>query len=72
MGLPFEFQAGEGPVVHHPVRTAEDVQRLRVDRASELGYVAEAIQKRVVAHFQRPAGDHWFLRGAVYAGQLHD
>ena len=22
MGLPFEFQAGEGPVVHHPVRTA--------------------------------------------------
>ena len=27
MGLPFEFQAGEGPVVHHPVRTAEDVRR---------------------------------------------
>jgi len=25
MGLPFEFQAGEGPVVHHPVRTADDV-----------------------------------------------
>src|SRR5277367_5077972 len=25
MGLPFHFQAGEGPVVHHPVRTAEDV-----------------------------------------------
>src|SRR5580704_14467935 len=29
MGLDFEFQAGEGPVVHHPVRTAEDVRRLR-------------------------------------------
>ena len=27
MGLDFEFQAGEGPVVHHPVRTAEDVRR---------------------------------------------
>ena len=27
MGLPFEFQAGEGPVVHHPVRTAENVPR---------------------------------------------
>src|SRR5271170_7252587 len=55
MGLDFEFQAGEGPVVHHPVRTAEDVVRLRTDRASELGYVAEAIQ-RVVAHFKDRIG----------------
>ena len=45
MGLPFEFQAGEGPVVHHPVRTAEDVRALRTDRADELAYVAKAIQK---------------------------
>ena len=50
MGLPFEFQAGEGPVVHHPVRTAEDVKALRTDRASELAYVARAIEK-VAAHF---------------------
>jgi uroporphyrinogen decarboxylase len=55
MGLPFEFQAGEGPVVHHPVRTLADVQRLRVDRASELSYVAEAIE-RVVAHFKDRLG----------------
>ena len=55
MGLPFEFQAGEGPVVHHPVRTLEDVQRLRTDRASELAYVAEAIE-RVVAHFKDRLG----------------
>lgn len=55
MGLPFEFQAGEGPVVHHPVRTADDVARLRTDRASELGYVAEAIAK-VVAHFKDRLG----------------
>jgi uroporphyrinogen decarboxylase len=55
MGLPFEFQAGEGPVVHHPVRTAEDVQRLRTDRASELSYVAEAIEQ-VVAHFKEQIG----------------
>ncbi len=55
MGLPFEFQAGEGPVVHQPVRTAADVQRLRTDRASELGYVAEAIE-RVVAHFKDRLG----------------
>src|ERR1700758_5880113 len=51
MGLDFEFQAGEGPVIHSPVRTAEDVARLRTDRVSELDYVAEAIQ-RVVAHFR--------------------
>ena len=37
MGLPFEFQAGEGPVVHHPVRTAEDVGALRTDRADRAG-----------------------------------
>ena len=55
MGLDFEFQAGEGPVIHAPVRTAEDVERLRTDRASELSYVAEAIE-RVVAHFQDRLG----------------
>jgi uroporphyrinogen decarboxylase len=50
MGLPFEFQAGEGPVVHHPVRTSEDVKALRTDRAAELAYVARAIEK-VAGHF---------------------
>jgi uroporphyrinogen decarboxylase len=50
MGLPFEFQAGEGPVVHHPVRTAENVKALRTDRAGDLAYVARAIEK-VAAHF---------------------
>jgi uroporphyrinogen decarboxylase len=55
MGLDFEFQAGEGPVVHSPVRTAEDVARLRTDRASELSYVAEALE-RVAAHFHDRLG----------------
>ncbi len=55
MGLPFEFQAGEGPVVHQPIRTLADIQRLRTDRASELGYVSEAIE-RVVAHFKDRLG----------------
>ena len=55
MGLDFEFQAGEGPVVHHPVRTAEDIGHLRTDRASELGYVARAIE-HVVAHFKSNIG----------------
>jgi uroporphyrinogen decarboxylase len=51
MGLPFEFQAGEGPVVHHPVRTAEDVRALRIDRGAELDYVGRAIEK-VAAHYR--------------------
>lgn len=55
MGLDFEFQAGEGPVVHRPVRTFDDVKQLRTDRASELSYVAEAIE-RVVAHFKDRIG----------------
>jgi uroporphyrinogen decarboxylase len=50
MGLPFHFSAGEGPIVERPVRTAEDIHRLRIDSADDLGYVAEAV--RVVArHF---------------------
>ena len=64
MGLDFEFQAGEGPVVHHPVRTAEDVRRLRTDRAAELDYVARAIQK-VAAHFRDRIGIIGFC-GAPY------
>jgi uroporphyrinogen decarboxylase len=55
MGIDFEFQAGEGPVVHKPVRTPEDVKSLRTDCASELGYVAEAIEK-VVAYFKHGIG----------------
>jgi uroporphyrinogen decarboxylase len=57
MGLDFEFLAGEGPVVHHPVRTPEDIARLRTDRAAQLGYVAQAIE-RVVAHFSARGGVH--------------
>jgi uroporphyrinogen decarboxylase len=56
MGLEFEFLSGEGPVVHTPVRTAEQVQSLRTDRVDELGYVAAAIEK-VVRHFSAPRSD---------------
>jgi uroporphyrinogen decarboxylase len=64
MGLDFEFQAGEGPVVHHPVRTAEDVRALRTDRADDLAYVARAIQK-VATHFHGSLGIIGFC-GAPY------
>ena len=56
MGLDFEFLAGEGPVVHTPVRTAADVDALRTDRTAELGYVSEAIAK-VAKHFAAPRAD---------------
>jgi uroporphyrinogen decarboxylase len=56
MGVDFEFLAGEGPVVHSPIRTAEQVRALRTDRVEELGYVAAAIE-RVVAHFSSPRTD---------------
>ena len=55
MGLPFHFAAGEGPggngpKIEKPVRTSEDVARLRTDRAADLGYVSEAV-KLVCKHF---------------------
>ena len=55
MGLPFHFPAGEGPggsgpKIEKPVRTAEDVARLRTDRAADLGYVSEGV-KLVCKHF---------------------
>jgi len=64
MGLDFEFAAGEGPVVHHPVRSEEDVRALRTDRAGELAYVAQAIEK-VAAHFRDRLGVIGFC-GAPY------
>src|SRR6201998_217426 len=50
MGLPFRFEAGEGPVIEKPLRAREDVARLRTDRSSELGYVSDAI-RLVARHF---------------------
>jgi uroporphyrinogen decarboxylase len=56
MGLDFEFVAGEGPQVHTPIRSLEQVQALRTDRTDDLNYVARAIEK-VVAHFAAPRAD---------------
>src|SRR5229473_2113711 len=56
MGLDFEFVTGEGPVVHTPVRTLEQVQALRTVRTDELMFVARAIEK-VATHFAGPRAD---------------
>src|SRR6266516_6803264 len=44
MGLPFHFSPGEGPVIDRPIRDQVDISRLRDDRATELGYVSEAVR----------------------------
>ncbi len=56
MGLDFEFVNGEGPVVHTPVRTREQIETLRTDRADDLIYVARAIEQ-VAKHFAAPRAD---------------
>ena len=44
MGIELEFAAGEGPVIHNPVRNAADVDQLRhVEDVAALGFVYEAI-----------------------------
>ena len=45
MGAPFEFVKGEGPVVHEPVRTVADVEKLRVcDPVEDLSHIMEAVK----------------------------
>ncbi|HAE59066.1 MAG TPA: uroporphyrinogen decarboxylase [Anaerolineae bacterium] len=45
LGVGLEFAKGEGPILHNPVRTLEDVKNLRpVDPDTDLGYVMEAIR----------------------------
>ena len=45
LGIPFDFQAGEGPVIERPVRTRADIDALRrFEPRQELGMVLEAIR----------------------------
>lgn len=45
MGMQLEFEKGEGPVIHNPVRDGLDVDRLlEVDDVSALDFVFEAIK----------------------------
>ena len=46
MGIDLEFAKGEGPVIHNPVRTGTDVDRLReVEDVTSLDFVLEAIKQ---------------------------
>jgi uroporphyrinogen decarboxylase len=45
MGAPFEFAKGEGPVVHEPIASRAQIDRLRViDPVESLAYVMSAIR----------------------------
>ena len=71
MGLDFEFQAGEGPVVHHPVRTRRRCARA-AHRPRRRSGLCGAGHREGGCALPRPAGHHRLLRRAVHAGQLHD
>jgi uroporphyrinogen decarboxylase len=46
MGIQLEYSAGEGPVLHNPVRSAADVDRLlELETIEPLDFVVEAVRK---------------------------
>ncbi|OXM16918.1 uroporphyrinogen decarboxylase [Paenibacillus herberti] len=45
IGIDFDIVAGTGPVIHNPIRSAEDVRRLKpIDVEGDLGHVLETIR----------------------------
>jgi uroporphyrinogen decarboxylase len=44
MGLDLEFAKGEGPLIHNPVRTSADLERLKKPDLNELEYLFQAIR----------------------------
>ncbi|MEX2141208.1 MAG: uroporphyrinogen decarboxylase [Pirellulales bacterium] len=45
MGMELEFAAGEGPVIHNPVRDGEDVDRVvELESVEALGFVMETVR----------------------------
>ncbi|EPY06737.1 uroporphyrinogen decarboxylase [Paenibacillus sp. E194] len=45
MGIDFDIVAQVGPVIHNPIRTAKDVERLKpVDPEGDLGHILETIR----------------------------
>jgi uroporphyrinogen decarboxylase len=50
MGVGLEFSKGDGPVLHHPVRSAADVARMpEVDAAAAVSFVYNAVRKAKAA-----------------------
>ncbi len=49
MGLKLSYPQKEGPIIHNPVISSEDVDALSTSNTDDLGYVGEAIQQTVRA-----------------------
>jgi uroporphyrinogen decarboxylase len=45
LGVGLEFSKGDGPVIHHPVRTGSDIDRLGELDVAALGFVYEAVRR---------------------------
>jgi uroporphyrinogen decarboxylase len=45
MGVGLEFTRGDGPVIHRPVRTAADLDRMAEVDPDALGYVAQSVRR---------------------------
>lgn len=46
MGFDLEFVKGDGPVIHNPIRTAADVDRVKsLDNPQDLGFVYETVSQ---------------------------
>ena len=59
MGIPFDFVKGEGPAIERPIRSASDIDAVRViDPRESLGFTFDAI-----AQVKRELGDHLPLIG---------
>jgi uroporphyrinogen decarboxylase len=56
MGIDYEIRPGVGPVIAHPIRTAEDIERIRIVDAEEgTPYVLEALRQLRAALGDRAA-----------------
>ena len=46
LGVGLEFSSGDGPVLHHPVRSPADIEQLPdIDAAAAVSFVYEAVRK---------------------------
>ena len=64
MGVELEFSAGEGPVLHNPIRTAADVDRLlELETMDPLG-LRDGDGAQDAGGAERIVAADWFRRGA--------
>ena len=71
MGLDFEFQAGEGPKVHRPLRSAAGHSCVTNGSHRRAG-VCRGGDSPGGGALRRPHGDDRILWRTLYAGELHD